>query len=47
MAGGEQSVEKVQWMLMWLPLSANSWDTQWDPYEQLGNGLSASHKNIP
>ena len=47
MAGGERCVQEVQWMVMWLLLSANSWDTQWDPYEQLGNCLSASHRNIP
>ena len=36
MVSGEQSVEKVLWMPMCLPLSANSWDTQRDLEKQLG-----------
>ena len=36
MGSGEQSVEKVYWMPIWLPLSADSWDSHLEGDKQFG-----------
>ena len=36
MGSGEQSVEKVHWMTICLPLSADNWDTRQEVDKQFG-----------